>query len=54
MLYNMMKNCEYVLTDWLDDPIPIYILFMYLNICYNEYSHSFVVVVYYGVCTLGV
>jgi len=35
--------------------MSIYILFMYPNICYDEYSHPFVVVVvYYGVCTLGV
>jgi len=32
-----------------------YILFMYPNICYDDYSHPFVVVVVnYGVCTLGV
>jgi len=39
--------------------MPIYILFMYPNIYYDEYSHPFVVVVvvvvvYYGVFTLGV
>jgi len=33
--------------------MPIYILFMYLSICYDEYSHPSVVV-YYGVYTLGV
>ena len=34
--------------------MPIHILSMYPNICYDEYSHPFVVVVvYYGVCTLG-
>ena len=27
---------------------------MYPNICYDEYSYPFVVVVCYGVCTLGV
>jgi hypothetical protein len=50
MLYNLMKKCEYVVYD----VMPIYILFMHPYICYNEYSHPFVVVVYYGVCTLGV
>jgi len=36
------------------DVLPIYILFMYPNICYDEYSYPFVVVVYYGVRTFGV
>ena len=39
------------------DVMPIIILFTYLNICYDEYSHPFViavVVLYYGVCALGV
>jgi len=34
--------------------MPIYVLFMYPNICYVEYSHPFVVILYFGVGTLRV
>jgi len=39
-----------MLQRMINDSMPIYILFMYPNICYDKYSNPFIVVVVYLWC----